>query len=118
MLPQVLERCIRRGEYATLAPDVQARFRHVVMSLVVGAGRELLARGESYIVNRITVVLGLLIQADYPKKWPTAFDELLPALEEGPDLVDIFLRVLVVIDQEVRCWVVTGQRGAFNLCVV
>ena len=69
------------------------------MSFVV-TSRGRLAAEQAYVKNRVAVVLGLLIQADFPALWPTAFDDLLSAVD-GPDFAGIYLRVLVVVDEEV-----------------
>jgi hypothetical protein len=99
-LGQVLERCVRRGEYAALLPDAQLRFRMVLMGLVVRA-QDALAREEQYVVTRVAVLVGLLIQVDYPRSWPTAFDELLAMVDGSAEQVDLLLRVLNVVDEEV-----------------
>lgn len=38
---------------------------------------------------------------EYPKQWPTFFNDLISMLAEGPQAVDMFCRVLMAIDQDV-----------------
>ena len=38
---------------------------------------------------------------DYPRRWPSFFDDLLKLLPLGVAAVDMYLRVLLVIDSEV-----------------
>ena len=41
------------------------------------------------------------MQVEYPKEWPSFFQDLITTLSEGPEAVDMFSRVLTAIDQDV-----------------
>jgi len=51
--------------------------------------------------NKIALVYVALLKTDYPCDWPSAWTDLIALLEKGPNLVDLFLRVLTTFDQEV-----------------
>ena len=41
------------------------------------------------------------MQNEFPKQWPTFFDELLAMLSEGHRVVDMFCRIMNSIDEDV-----------------
>lgn len=61
-----------------------------------GIGRE-----ESYVRTKLGVVIALLIKSDYPERWTTAFEDLFAFLQHGPAMVDLFLRTLHAVDEEI-----------------
>jgi hypothetical protein len=92
---------VRKGTYSSLAPEVQLRFRQAV-ELFVFSRVDVLGAETAYVKNKLALVIGLLIQADYPDRWPTAFDDFLSAVGGGSVLlIEMFLRVLTVLDEEV-----------------
>ena len=97
---QGLEQALRKGVYASLPGDVQLRFRQSVVMFVL-TRPEAVAADAAYVKNKIALVIGLLIQVDYPERWPSAFDDMLGSFTSSPVCVDLFLRVLTVLDEEV-----------------
>ncbi|CAK0865776.1 unnamed protein product, partial [Prorocentrum cordatum] len=60
---------------------------------------------EVVIRNKIALVYVWLLRTDYPAGWPTGWKDLVSLLDKGPALVDMFLRILAVFDQEAsRGW--------------
>lgn len=51
--------------------------------------------------NKLAVLFVRLLKHDYPERWPTFFHDFLGILTKGPQVVDVFLRVLKIIDEEV-----------------
>jgi len=51
--------------------------------------------------NKFAQVLVIFFKATYPQEWPTFFTDILSYLHLGPSLIDIFLRIMRSIDEEV-----------------
>lgn len=51
--------------------------------------------------NKLAQIISLAFVADYPARWPNFFETFYEALSRGPLAVDMYLRVLKAIDQEV-----------------
>eukprot|EP00747_Dinoflagellata_sp_TGD_P031985 gnl/TRDRNA2_/TRDRNA2_135663_c0_seq1.p1 gnl/TRDRNA2_/TRDRNA2_135663_c0~~gnl/TRDRNA2_/TRDRNA2_135663_c0_seq1.p1 ORF type:complete len:1053 (-),score=204.75 gnl/TRDRNA2_/TRDRNA2_135663_c0_seq1:92-3157(-) len=82
-----------------LAPEARAELRASVLSWLRDVAS---AKQEDLVVrNKIALVYVGLIRLDYPAGWPSAWTDLIALLERGPNMVDMFLRVLAVFDQEV-----------------
>jgi hypothetical protein len=59
------------------------------------------------IKTKVAVLLVCIIRYDYPTTWPTFFKDFLSILPRGVEVVDIFLRVLHAIDEDIVCARVT-----------
>eukprot|EP01133_Synstelium_polycarpum_P014604 gene14604-17268_t len=59
------------------------------------------ANEDSAIKNKYAQIVVLLFKQEYPEQWPSFFNEFLVLLQLGPPLIDIFLRILRAIDEEV-----------------
>ena len=57
---------------------------------------------KTYIRNKAAQVFALVFVTDYPDRWPTFLLDLMALTSMGPPAVDVFLRTLLQIDQEVR----------------
>eukprot|EP01116_Phalansterium_solitarium_P022835 TRINITY_DN7699_c0_g1_i3.p1 TRINITY_DN7699_c0_g1~~TRINITY_DN7699_c0_g1_i3.p1 ORF type:complete len:352 (+),score=158.80 TRINITY_DN7699_c0_g1_i3:157-1212(+) len=53
------------------------------------------------IKNKFALVLVLLFKQEFPEKWPSFFTDLFSCLSFGLPLIDMFLRILKTIDEEV-----------------
>ena len=51
----------------------------------------------------------LLLKTDYPERWQTPFGEIMQFLEHEPAMIELFLRVLVAIDEEIVMFHVDRQ---------
>lgn len=65
---------------------------------------------QAYVKNKFAQLVVALVRADYPERWPDVFLSLLGALGRGEVAVDIFLRVLSAVHEEV----VTSEVPTFN----
>jgi len=55
----------------------------------------------SFIMNSVVTILTLGIKFEYPRQWPSAFDDILPLAETGPHGLDLVVRVLSELEVEV-----------------
>jgi exportin-T len=52
--------------------------------------------------NKYAQLMALIVKTEYPDQWPTFFRDLLDLLNgAGPPVVDLFLRVIKAVDEEV-----------------
>ncbi|CAH3184242.1 unnamed protein product, partial [Porites lobata] len=56
---------------------------------------------KNFLKNKAAQVLSLIFVCDYPEKWPLFFSDLLQCLQYGALAVDMYLRILKAIDEEV-----------------
>jgi len=54
-----------------------------------------------FLRNKIAVVLVAVLQVDYPERWPDFFKVILSSLKEGASRVDMFLRILDAVDNDI-----------------
>ncbi|XP_073228567.1 exportin-T-like [Porites lutea] len=88
-------------------------YRHVSSNLVdQQALREILltwlrnqccteSDNKNFLKNKAAQVFSLIFVCDYPEKWPLFFSDLLQCLQYGALAVDMYLRILKAIDEEV-----------------
>eukprot|EP00002_Diphylleia_rotans_P037821 TRINITY_DN849_c0_g9_i1.p1 TRINITY_DN849_c0_g9~~TRINITY_DN849_c0_g9_i1.p1 ORF type:complete len:702 (-),score=93.79 TRINITY_DN849_c0_g9_i1:1394-3499(-) len=85
------------SRYSSLAEDA----RIIVRRSLIRQLREIGAQDPPFIRNKFATVLVLVIKTDYPERWPTVFDEIFESLNQGTDVIDLFLRILNIIDEEI-----------------
>lgn len=56
---------------------------------------------KSFIRNKVAQIVSLAFVVDYPGRWPMFFQDLLRTLNSGQQAVDMYLRILQAVDQEV-----------------
>jgi exportin-T len=60
-----------------------------------------------FLKNKLAHAVVLLMVQQFPREWPTFFDEILLWAQstgnESTELVDLFLRICLSIDEEVVC---------------
>ncbi|GAM23232.1 hypothetical protein SAMD00019534_064070 [Acytostelium subglobosum LB1] len=56
---------------------------------------------DTAIKNKYAQIVVLLFKQEYPEQWPQFFNDFLSMLAIGPNVIDIFLRILKSIDIEV-----------------
>ncbi|KAG0621103.1 hypothetical protein M758_4G269300 [Ceratodon purpureus] len=54
-----------------------------------------------FVRNKLAQLIVILIYIEYPAEWPGAFLDMLNSLSKGPVVVDMFIRVLNALDEEV-----------------
>jgi len=55
----------------------------------------------NYIKNKLATVMVCLIRKEYPNPWKSFFGDLCSTLEKGMAAIDLFFRVLLVIDDDI-----------------
>ncbi|ELR25264.1 Exportin 1like protein [Acanthamoeba castellanii str. Neff] len=104
--PQVKFFCLQvltdvaKNRYATLAPPEKTGLREVLIKWI----REHLVQHQdeqAAIKNKLAYILVLFFKQDYLAQWPTFFSELFGLLQLGPVVIDMFLRIIKTIDEEV-----------------
>eukprot|EP00930_Biecheleria_cincta_P056989 TRINITY_DN42_c0_g2_i1.p1 TRINITY_DN42_c0_g2~~TRINITY_DN42_c0_g2_i1.p1 ORF type:complete len:1022 (-),score=209.04 TRINITY_DN42_c0_g2_i1:50-3115(-) len=90
LLPQVLP---------SLPLEARAELREKLLGWLreVAPGKQ----EELVVRNKLAIVYVVLLRLDYLASWRTGWRELVALLDKGPNLVDFFLRVLAIFDQEV-----------------
>ncbi|CAM9920641.1 unnamed protein product, partial [Discosporangium mesarthrocarpum] len=82
-------------------PEDRKVLREAVFGWLQGVGPAGLEAQEIFVRIKVAVVLALLVKCDYPERWPEAFRELQGLLRGGAAYVELFLRVLGALDEEV-----------------
>lgn len=96
---QVLEHHIRTRHVAS-GPVDQQTIREILLNWLRNqccTERE----DENFLKNKAAQVFSLIFVCDYPDKWPLFFSDLLQCLQFGSQAVDMYLRILKAIDEEV-----------------
>mmetsp|Transcript_29813 Transcript_29813/g.55032 ORF Transcript_29813/g.55032 Transcript_29813/m.55032 type:complete len:1030 (+) Transcript_29813:29-3118(+) len=83
----------------TLAAEFRSELRRRLLSWLQTVGSS--KKEDVAIRNKIALVYVGLLKADYPAAWPGGWRDLIALLDSGPILLDLFLKVLVIFDQEV-----------------
>lgn len=94
---QVMEGHIR-ARYQNFSNELKTRFK---IYLKDWYKQICLQRYETFMKNKTAQIFCLLFIKEYPHSWQSFFHEMLGVLEQGPLAVDIYLRVLISIDEEV-----------------
>eukprot|EP00439_Symbiodinium_sp_Y106_P019335 s6460_g2.t1 len=84
---------------SSISPVARVELRGKVLSWL----REVAGKKQEEVVvkNKVALVYAGLIKFDYPAQWPSAWQDLIGLMDLGLPLVDFFLRVLAIFDQEV-----------------
>ncbi|KAL0354470.1 UNVERIFIED_CONTAM: Exportin-T [Sesamum radiatum] len=96
-----------RVKYSSMTSEEKSFIRKSVFSLVccepVHASNSNSVRildGPAFIKNKLAQVVVTLIYFEYPAIWPSVFVDFLPNLSKGAVVIDMFCRVLNVLDDE------------------
>ncbi|KAJ4462684.1 putative tRNA exportin [Paratrimastix pyriformis] len=66
-----------------------------------------------FVRNKFAQCFALTVKNDYPECWPRAFQDLMAVLNgAGPPVIDMFLRILDAVDEEIISDSATGRREA------
>ncbi|XP_065829069.1 exportin-T-like [Oscarella lobularis] len=95
-LLQVLEHHVR-ARHARESEEAQARLRDFFLSWI----RRQESSKERLIVRKFSQLCSLVLVCDYPEKWPTFFTDLIECLSLGISSIEIYLRILLAISEEV-----------------
>ncbi|XP_029201596.2 exportin-T-like [Acropora millepora] len=96
---QVLEHQIKTRHQASCPLDQDA-IRKILLSWL---HNQCCAQSddENFLKNKAAQVFSLIFVRDYPEQWPSFFSDLLQCLQFGSRAVDMYLRILKAIDEEV-----------------
>ncbi|XP_076447467.1 exportin-T-like [Babylonia areolata] len=89
-----------RTRYHQACTEEQSTLRAFLVSCLQQSGGEG-GREASFMLNKLAQVVSLAFVVDYPSRWPSFFEDLLGLVNQGHRAVDLYLRVLQAIDQEV-----------------
>ncbi|CAK9174016.1 unnamed protein product, partial [Ilex paraguariensis] len=92
--------CVR---YSSMSLEEKSFIRKSVFSMACFEGDNDSVRvleGPSFIKNKLAQVLVTLIYFEYPLIWSSVFTDFLPNLSKGAVVIDLFCRVLNVLDDE------------------
>ncbi|CAJ1374295.1 unnamed protein product [Effrenium voratum] len=83
----------------SMAPEARLELR----TKVLGWLGEVVPNTQQEVVvkNKVALIYVGLARLDYPASWATAWQDLMGLMDKGLPLVDFFLRVLAIFDQEV-----------------
>jgi len=91
----------RGGErYASLPETSKAEIRATLMAWVQAKGA-METDEPPFIKNKFAQLVVGIMCTDYPHAWPQVFTQLLGLLPNGPVVIDLFLRVLNTVHEEV-----------------
>lgn len=87
------------GYRRKLSPAERAELRQAVVSLL----RDVVACSPlpAFVLNKYAHILLALCERDFPSEWPHLFDEVLSSLDRGLPCVDVFLKLLEQLEQQV-----------------
>lgn len=96
---QVLEHYIKT-RHATASPLNQCTARNILLTWLKNQCCSK-TDDQNFLKNKAAQVFSLIFVCDYPEGWPTFFSDLLQCLQFGAKAVDMYLRILKAIDEEV-----------------
>eukprot|EP00045_Choanoeca_perplexa_P008278 m.76373 g.76373 ORF g.76373 m.76373 type:complete len:994 (-) comp14426_c0_seq3:114-3095(-) len=82
--------------YCALVSDQQQSVKELVIMLLMSS-----SHSPTFIRNKIAQLFGLIFRFDYPYKWKSCFEDLLALLNQGRQAIDMFLRVLTALNDEI-----------------
>eukprot|EP00118_Oscarella_pearsei_P000252 m.4515 g.4515 ORF g.4515 m.4515 type:complete len:847 (+) comp10890_c0_seq1:178-2718(+) len=98
-LLQVVEHHLR-AKHSSAGKEAQEKLRDFVISWIKSNGYAK-ERLDGLIVRKFSQLCALSLVCDYPVKWPSFFTDLIKCLSLGLASVDIYLRALLAINEEV-----------------
>ncbi|PFX29322.1 Exportin-T [Stylophora pistillata] len=96
---QVLEHQIKTS-HAAASPLNQCTARNILLTWLRNQCCSK-TDDKNFLKNKAAQVFSLIFVRDYPEGWPTFFSDLLQCLQFGAQAVDMYLRILKAIDEEV-----------------
>ncbi|KAK7277040.1 hypothetical protein RIF29_18189 [Crotalaria pallida] len=94
-----------KSRYSSMSPEEIYMIRSSVFSIVClepvdDNNLRRVLEGPAFIKNKLAQVLATLIYFEYPLIWSSVFVDFLPHLSKGNSVIDMFCRVLNVLDDE------------------
>lgn len=91
-------------------PEDQKRVIRAALSSWVQSRSGVQSDQAPYIMNKFAQLLVQVVRIDYPHAWPEVFPQLFAHLQNGPAAIDMFLRILDSIHEEV----VSSEGGGYD----
>ncbi|KAM7480617.1 hypothetical protein LguiA_028830 [Lonicera macranthoides] len=96
---------VLRVRYSSISAEEKSSLRKSVFSMVCFESLDSknslnILDGPAFVKNKLAQVLVALIYLEYPLIWPTLFIDFLPNLNKGVAIIDMFCRILNVLDDE------------------
>lgn len=98
---------ILRARYTSMSPEEKDLIRKSVFSMVCGepvhandTNPVRVFESPSFVKNKLAQVVVTLVSYEYPGIWPSVFVDFLHKLSKGGCVIDMFCRVLNVMDDE------------------
>nr|GMC51927.1 exportin-T isoform X1 [Ipomoea batatas] len=94
-----------RVRYSSMSPEEKSFIRKSVFLMacyesIDGKSSVRVLDAPAFVKNKLAQVVVTLIYFEYPETWPSVFLEFLPNLGKGALIIDMFCRVLNVLDDE------------------
>ncbi|KAK3738804.1 hypothetical protein RRG08_035683 [Elysia crispata] len=96
---QVCEHYTKSGYRHASVEDTSAMKSFILTC--IGMESNEASRSKSFIRNKLAQVASLVYVSDFPQRWPQFFHDLMACLTSGPLAVDMYLRILLSVQQEV-----------------
>ncbi|XP_041348237.1 LOW QUALITY PROTEIN: exportin-T-like [Gigantopelta aegis] len=96
---QVVEHYLKTS-YPHSSNEDHSNIKTLVMACLQLEGSEV-SSNKSFIRNKVAQIVSLAFIVDYPYRWSSFFSDVLSTLNLGPLAVDMYLRILLAIDEEV-----------------
>lgn len=98
---------ILRVRYSSMAAEEKELIRKSVFLMACGepvyandSNSSRLSECPAFVKNKLAQVVVTLISFEYPGIWPSVFVDFLPKLSKGAAVIDMFCRVLNVLDDD------------------
>ncbi len=85
--------------YGTLPPEVRAEIRAAFLEYMLQVCVQY--PQPNFLAGALATCIAGLIREDFPDFWPDCFETLLSGMEEGPVAIDLVLRSLMALEEDV-----------------
>lgn len=99
-LQTVVDMVVRQRRYASLPEERKQQLRSALLTWLQQKGQPQTDEPAS-IKNKFAQLLVAVVRHDYPASWPDLFTQLLGLLNSGPVSIDLFLRILNTLHDEI-----------------
>ncbi|WPT12450.1 Exportin-T [Picochlorum sp. SENEW3] len=89
---------LSRDSYSRLEASAKDAVKKVLLAKGTARGSEQL---PGFIRNKIAQVIVSIASIEYPKEWPSFFQDVLGSLNESPSAIDCYCRILVSVHEDI-----------------
>ncbi|XP_062522258.1 exportin-T-like [Corticium candelabrum] len=98
-LIQVIEHHIRNRHVASEETE-KMKLRQMMLTWIENQATSKV-KEKGVIIRKVAQLFALLLLTDYPQQWPTFFADLFHRLHLGVACIEVYLRILLAIDDEI-----------------